>query len=151
MGPAAARRLRLDMPGRKAFAAHTMKKLISLLSVLALSSLPPLAAADKAKDVPVSEAEKLVKEGRVLVLDVRTPDEFKEGHIEGAVNIDFNGKDFAAKVKALDTSKPVLVHCQGGGRSGRSLPVLEQLGFPAIYHLNEGFGEWEAAGKPVKK
>lgn len=126
-----------------------MKKTALFLTLL-LSSLTALAA-DKAKDIPVSEAEKLVKEAKVLILDVRTAEEFQDGHIEGAVNVDFNSKDFAKKIQKLDTSKPVLVHCQGGGRSGRSLPILEQLKFPAIYHMNEGFGEWEASGKPVKK
>ena len=126
-----------------------MKRLSFLLALVSLSAA--LHAADKPKDVSVNEAQKLIQEGKVIVLDVRTPEEFKEGHIEGAVNIDFNGKDFAAKVKKLDPAKPVLVHCQGGGRSGRSLPVLEQVGFLQIYHLHEGFGEWEAAGKPVKK
>lgn len=126
-----------------------MKRLSFLLALVSLTAA--LHAADKPKDVSVNEAQKLIQEGKVLVLDVRTPEEFQEGHIEGAVNIDFNGKDFAAQVKKLDTTKPVLVHCLGGGRSGRSLPVLEQLNFPQIYHLHEGFGEWEAAGKPVKK
>ncbi len=126
-----------------------MKRLTFLLALLSLAVALP--AADKPKDVSVNEAQKLIQEGKVLVLDVRTPEEFKEGHIEGAVNIDFNGKDFAAQIQRLDPSKPVLVHCQGGGRSGRSLPLLEQLSFPQVYHLHEGFGEWEAAGKPVKK
>lgn len=126
-----------------------MKRLAILLALVSLTAALP--AADKPKDVSVNEAQKLIQEGKVLVLDVRTPEEFKEGHIEGAVNIDFNGKDFTTRVKKLDPAKPVLVHCQGGGRSGRSLPILEQLNFPQIYHLHEGFGEWEAAGKPVKK
>ena len=126
-----------------------MKRLTFLLALLSLAVALP--AADKPKDVSVNEAQKLIQEGKVLVLDVRTPEEFKEGHIEGAVNIDFNGKDFATQIQKLDPSKPVLVHCQGGGRSGRSLPLLEQLSFPQIYHLHEGFGEWDAAGKPVKK
>ena len=126
-----------------------MKRFSFLLALVSLTAA--LHAADKPKDVSVNEAQKLIEEGKVLVLDVRTPEEFKEGHIEGAVNINFNGKDFVAQVKKLDPAKPVLVHCQGGGRSGRSLPVLEQLKFPQIYHMNEGFGEWEATGKPVKK
>lgn len=126
-----------------------MKRLTFLLALL--SPAVALHAADKPRDVSVNEAQKLIQQGKVLVLDVRTPDEFKDGHIEGAVNIDFNGKDFAAQVKKLDATKPVLVHCQGGGRSGRSLPILEQVSFPQIYHLNEGFGAWEAAGKPVTK
>jgi phage shock protein E len=120
--------------------------------LLALAALPlALSAADQPKNVSVDEAQKLIQEGKVLVLDVRTPEEFKSGHIKGALNINFNGGDFAAQVKKLNTDKPILVHCQGGGRSGRSLPVLEPLGFPQIYHLHEGFGQWEASGKPVAK
>lgn len=110
-----------------------------------------LFAADKAKHVKADEAAKLIAGGGVTIVDVRTPGEFKDGHIKGAENIDIMSGDFEARLARLDKTKPTLVHCQGGGRSTRALPVFEKLGFTHLIHLDEGFGGWEAAGKPVEK
>ena len=102
-------------------------------------------------NVQADVAAKLVAEGKVIVLDVRTPAEFAEGHIAGATNINFMAKDFAAEVGKLDRDKIYLVHCASGGRSKRCLPQLKELGLKQIYHLDGGFSAWEDAGKPVAK
>lgn len=125
-----------------------MKTLLTTLLLL----LPAfMLAADPAKHVKADEAAKIIADGKVAVIDVRTPDEFKEGHIKGAKNIDIMSKDFEAQLGKLDKTQPTLVHCQAGGRSTRALPVFEKLGFTNLIHLDEGFGGWEAAGKPVVK
>ncbi len=126
------------------------KSLTALL--MAFFATVSLAFAEEVKNVSVSEAEKLIQEGKVTVVDVRTPEEFKEGHIAGAKNVNvMDKKSFEPQLAELDKDKPVLVHCQAGGRSSRSLPTLEKLGFTKVYHLNEGFAAWEKAGKPVEK
>ena len=125
-----------------------MKALLRSLLLL----LPALAfGAEPVKHVKAEEAAKLVTSGKVDVVDVRTPEEFEEGHIKGAKNIDIMDKDFEAQIAKLDKSKPVLVHCQAGGRSTRSLQTFEKLGFTDVIHLDDGFAGWEAAGKPVEK
>ncbi len=60
-------------------------------------------------------------------------------------------KGFIKDLEAVDKKKPVLVHCQAGGRSTRSLPALEKAGFLEIYHLDGGMADWIKAGKPVVK
>lgn len=105
----------------------------------------------KVKDVTPDEAEKLIKEKKAVVLDIRTPDEFAEGHIEGAINVDFLSDKFSEQLAKLDKGTPVIVHCGSGGRSTRSLPKIEDQKFLQIYHLNKGFKAWLEAGKPVKK
>lgn len=120
-------------------------------TLLLLVPMLTFAADDKVKHVKADEAAKLVSGDKVTVVDVRTPDEYKEGHIKGAQNIDIASKDFKEQLSKLDKSKPVLVHCQAGGRSTRSLKTFEELGFKDVIHLDEGFGGWEAAGKPVEK
>jgi len=102
-------------------------------------------------NVQTEVAAKLVAEGKVVVLDVRTPGEFAEGHIAGATNINFMDKDFATQVGKLDRDKVYLVYCAVGGRSKRCLPQLQKLGFKQIYHFDGGFSAWEEAGKPVTK
>ena len=124
----------------------------TLLRTLLLVILPALGfAADQAKHVEAEEAAKIIAKGAVTVVDVRTADEFKDGHIKGAKNIDIFSDDFEAQVAKLDKTQPVLVHCQAGGRSTRALPVFEKLGFKEIIHLDNGYGGWQAAGKPVEK
>jgi len=88
---------------------------------------------------------------QVVVLDVRTPDEFNTGHIPGAKNLDFFGDDFAKQIAALDKGKTYVVHCAAGGRSAQACKVIEKEQLPSVYHLNEGFKAWEKAGKPVEK
>jgi rhodanese-related sulfurtransferase len=125
-----------------------MKTLLTALLFL----LPTfMLAADPVKHVKSEEAAKIIADGKTAIVDVRTPDEFKDGHIKGAKNIDIMSKDFEAQLSKLDKTQPTLVHCQAGGRSTRALPILEKLGFTNVIHLDDGFGGWEAAGKPVEK
>ena len=126
-----------------------MKHLILTTLLLLLPAF--MHAADPAKHVKADEAAKIIADGKVAVIDVRTPDEFKEGHIKGAKNIDILSSDFEAQLGKLDKTQPTLVHCQAGGRSTRALKVFEKLGFTNLIHLDEGFSGWEAAGKPVVK
>lgn len=134
---------------------------MSAVTLTAQEKKPAAPAADAVKDdvkhTSATGAKKLIddsaakKDGKIVVLDIRTPEEFKDGHIAGAVNVDFKEKDFAAKVAKLDKSKTYIVHCQSGGRSTKSLEVFKKLEFKSIVHLDNGFGSWEKAGLPVEK
>lgn len=97
------------------------------------------------------EAANLVAEKNVTVLDVRTPKEFATAHIAGATNMDFSADDFANQLGKLDKEKAYLVHCASGGRSTRSLPRFEKLGFQHIIHLDGGIKAWQAAGNLITK
>lgn len=140
----------------------------ALLLAAALLAPPLLPAADKApaaqapaappvRHVDAKTAERLLAEdkagpGQVVVLDVRTKEEYDAGHIEGSVNVDFNSPDFEAEVKRkLDPKKTYLVHCGVGGRSRRSLPRLQAAGITNLVHLDGGYTAWEEAGCAVKK
>ena len=103
------------------------------------------------KNVGVEEFDRLRADGKAVVLDVRTAEEFKQGHIPGAVNLDVNGSDFRQKAAKLDPKKTYLVHCAAGRRSAKACNILAPLQFTNLYNLEEGFGAWEKAGKPVKK
>lgn len=85
----------------------------------------------------------------LVVLDVRTPEEFAEGHLEGAVLVDFYGADFAEQLATLDTDVPYLVYCRSGNRSGQALGVMEQLGFTSAVDVDGGIIAWVDAGLPV--
>jgi len=105
-----------------------------------------------ARNVSIAEADKLLKTDKsIVVLDVRTADEFKAGHIPGAKNVDFYKPDFKTKLGELDRGPTYLVHCKAGGRSAKTEATMKNLKFKSVLHLNEGFSKWEAAGKPVEK
>lgn len=84
-----------------------------------------------------------------IILDVRTPEEFAEGHIQDAVLINFKDSDFTQKINELDKSKTLLVYCASGIRSGKAYSLLKESGFKNVYLLENGLKEWNAAGKEI--
>ena len=106
---------------------------------------------EKFKNVKPEEFEKLSKEPNAVILDVRTAEEYKSGHIPKSVNIDIKSPDFAKKIESLDKNKTYLVHCAGGGRGKMACQKLAELSIPALYNLDGGIRAWEKAGKPVEK
>jgi phage shock protein E len=129
-----------------------------LTVIISLGMLAVVQAADEpnktdggVNHVNAKQAQKLVEEKKVIVLDVRTPGEFKQGHIPGATNIDFRTPDFETRIGQLDKTKTYLVHCASGGRSTQSLPILKREELNSVYHLDGGFNGWKKEGLPVEK
>ena len=87
----------------------------------------------------------------VVLLDIRTPGEYKDGHIHGSVLLDYYARDFVDKLKALDREKTYLVYCRSGNRSGKSLSVFNQLGFRQVYHLKTGIRGWQREKYPLNR
>jgi len=84
-------------------------------------------------------------------VDVRTPGEYAGGHIDNAINIDYNASDFKEIINELDKNNGYIVYCQGGGRSAAASKVMAELGFKHINNMTGGILAWEAAGLPVEK
>jgi len=76
------------------------------------------------------------------MIDVRTPEEFAQGHIEGAQNINLFDANFIDQFKVYDKEKPLLLYCRSGNRSGRAAKLLDSLGFQKLYDLQGGFLAW---------
>lgn len=81
------------------------------------------------------------------LLDVRTADEFRGGHIPGAVNISL--QDLPQKLKRVSTAKPVVLYCRSGNRSATAAKLLLQAGYTDVFDLG-GIIEWQRQGLPVK-
>ena len=112
------------------------------------------AAVDAVEEVWMSRidperAADLVGNGKVTVIDIRTPAEFSRGHLAGATNIDFMARDFADRVSLLDPGKTYLLHCATGRRSTRSLAVFKKLNFKSVFHMDGGIKAWKSEGQPV--
>ena len=104
------------------------------------------------KDVSNDEFAALMasKEG-ALLLDVRTPEEWNDGHLEGAAHADYWGDEaaFEAAMNAIPRDRPVLVYCEGGGRSGLTAKELIEAGHQEVYNLEDGISGWKGQGLPV--
>jgi thioredoxin len=98
-------------------------------------------------DLSPSEFSKQLKETEnPTILDVRTPGEFGEGHIQNALNIDWNGSSFDVQVSKLDKNTTVFVYCLSGGRSGSAASQLRSNGFKNVLELDGGMMAWRSAG-----
>jgi len=127
-------------------------------------TVPPETPAPETAPAPSAEAVyKLVSPAEAMVLmtvrggqspfvvlDVRTPEEYAEGHIEGAVNWDVNRDDFEASLgAAYPREGRYVVYCRSGVRSRTATRVMQSLGFTDIYEIEGGINAWKAADQPV--
>ena len=94
-------------------------------------------------DLDNSTFQQYLKEKNGILIDVRTPQEYEAGHIEGAVNKDFTSGEFENALDTLEKGQAVFVYCQAGGRSGKARDLLKANNFQEIYNLENGYGNWE--------
>lgn len=102
-----------------------------------------------AENVNVEAFEKRISSAQIV--DVRTPQEWNEGIMEGAVMANFYDSDFKQQLEELDKEKPVAVYCKVGGRSGQAMSMMKDMGFKEIYNLKGGMDAWKGANKPTVK
>ena len=127
---------------------------IGLALLATLSGCGSTATLDQLiTTVSPSEAAGIIEQNAgntdFVLLDIRTPEEFGAGKIEGAVNIDFYDADFSDQLDALDKDVHYVVYCNSGNRSGQSLSVFEDLGFARVENVSTGITGWFAEGYPV--
>jgi rhodanese-related sulfurtransferase len=89
-------------------------------------------------------ALKLAEDANAVILDVRTEDEWSDGHIPNSVLNDiYGGQAFVYRLDELDKTKSFYVYCRSGGRSSQACAVMSQLGFENVFNLLGGITEWE--------
>ncbi len=96
----------------------------------------------------VSFAEKINESPNAPVIDVRTHDEFSNGHLRNAKNIDWNGSNFEAGISQINKENPVFVYCLSGGRSHSAAEKMRSMGFKSVYELDGGIMKWRASNLP---
>lgn len=94
-------------------------------------------------------SEKINALPSATIIDVRTPEEFAEGHLQNAKNYNWNGADFEKQTKTLDKSKPVFVYCLSGGRSSSAANKMRSDGFKKVFELRGGISKWRAENLPL--
>ncbi len=95
--------------------------------------------------------EMMTADTSLVVLDVRTPEEFEAGHISHAINIDFRNDDFKENVQKLDKEKKYMLYCMGGHRSNQAQLMMDSLKFRQVYDLMGGFKDWSKEGLPQQQ
>ena len=105
------------------------------------------------EDITPQEASALIQENQdnpdFVIIDVRTPEEFAEGHIKDAINIDFYSETFEDELDILDKNKTYLIYCRSGRRSASALAIMEELNFREAHNMTGGMIQWEAEGFPT--
>ena len=127
---------------------QSMKKLITcLLAVLGMTSA---CGQKNYEDVDVTGFAELIADSSVVILDVRTSEEYSEGHIDGAINIDVKQSGFLDKAKAtLPTDKTIAVYCRSGRRSANACEKLSAEGYGKCINLRGGILAWMDEKKSV--
>ncbi len=103
----------------------------------------PLPVYDKV------DAEKFnngIGKKNTVILDVRTLEEFMDGHIEGARNYDFYETDFEDRLNSLDKNAIYYIYCRSGNRSSQTVTLMKELGFMNVVELQGGIASWVGAG-----
>ncbi len=127
-----------------------IKFLLPLLAILiSVTACQSQSGGSGGVLAPQAFQKQLDKMSDATILDVRTPQEYAEGFIAGAKNVNWNGGDFNSQVEGIDKNKPVFVYCLGGGRSAAAAKRLGKLGFKEVYDLQGGMMNWKSNGMPV--
>ena len=118
---------------------------------MSLGAFAQTVEKDSIQVLSITQFEKMSQKKKNLVVDVRTPEEVAEGHLSGAVNINFLGEGFAEEIKTLNKNKTYLLYCRSGSRTRKAADLMQKSGFKHVYMLEGGITAWKEAGKPTEK
>lgn len=100
----------------------------------------------KHKDVNAGAFKRQIAKTQVIILDVRTPDEYNSEHLENAKMINFKSDNFSDNIAKLPKDITICVYCRSGNRSSKSMKILKEKGFLKVYNLKGGIKAWQAKG-----
>lgn len=126
-----------------------MKKFAFVFSLALLIVTLGCLNDEKGVMVTPEEMQTILKSEDAQLIDVRTPEEYRQGHIENSQNIDYKSITFSEDILVLDKTKPVIVYCKSGMRSRNSAKILIKAGFVTVYDLDGGILEWKEEGLEV--
>ena len=132
------------------------RSLLVLILIAAITiSMSVISCSGPAiKRITAQEAFDLIQENEgnrnFVITDVRTPEEFADGHLDNALNINLNSGTFSTDINKLDKDNTYLIYCRSGNRSAQAAAVMEDLGFMEIYDMG-GITDWTAEGFHIVK
>lgn len=129
-----------------------MKRLVIFL-VLAIAGLAPALGQAYYRNITVAEADAMIRDTAnvedLVILDVRTPEEFSKGHIMGAINVDFWSKGFLDSIATHNINRTYLIYCASGVRSAGAMNKMRKLGFVKLNNMKSGLFGWRNAKLPL--
>ncbi len=136
-----------------------MKRLLLILLVTAViltvgctktTTPEPETPTQIIADISTQDAYALIEENTdLIIIDVRTPAEFDSGHIENAINLNYQSETFGDELNDLEKDKTYLVYCAVGGRSAYARDMMQGLGFMEVYNMLSGINQWKVDGLPI--
>lgn len=126
-------------------------KILIKISILAWMILALNSCQSQPNRLMLNDFEKAISKPNVQLVDVRTPAEYKSGHLKNAINIDYNSPNFKAEISKLDKKKPLYIYCASANRSGHALKELGSLSFVELGDLIGGIQVWREARKEIVK
>ena len=131
-----------------------MRLIIAKIALMLILSISFTSCGQKTKSDPSTiETKEIVVSlispedlntalGEIQLIDVRTPEEYTQGHLKNSVNINFYDGTFYDEMDKLDKSKTLYIYCRSGGRSAKAAKQLEKMGFTRVYDLQGGIINW---------
>ena len=99
-------------------------------------------------NIDAHKFDELIKEGYTII-DIRTPEEYHQSRIDGAILINFYDPGFKRNVESLDKEGIYIIYCRSGSRSSNALSIFKKAGITEVKHLSGGIIDWHRAGKPL--
>jgi thioredoxin 1 len=121
------------------------------LTFILLASLMIEMKAQMIQNVDAIKFKELITTEDAILLDVRTPQEYSRGHIQGSTSINISDPEFASKISLLQKDKTILIYCMSGGRSSAAANYMVKMGFPKIYNLQQGIMDWSQQGYALEQ
>ena len=134
-----------------------MKKyavIIVTIAVILIAALYVLLPSNTSaiSSLPPQQFHQELTTNNATLIDIRTIDEYKAGHLQGAKQIDYyQTQTFSDYLDSLDKNKKYLIYCRSGNRTGKTLTIMKQKGFTNVSDLAGGYNAWVAAELPIEK
>lgn len=122
--------------------------------LITIAMMGSVLASAQSEDIGVREVYDLIiknkENSNFVIIDVRTPQEYTDGHIENALNLDYYSENFRDELNELNKERIYLIYCASGNRSSRASSIMEELTFREVYNMLGGITQWKAEGYPVQ-
>jgi thioredoxin len=122
-----------------------------VLTAIILVSLLANLSAQMVQNVDAAKFKQLMTTENGIILDVRTPEEYSRGHIQGSTSINISDPEFVTKLGLLQKDKTILIYCLSGSRSNVAANYMSKMGFKKIYALQRGLMDWNNQSYPLEK
>ncbi|HPI15500.1 MAG TPA: rhodanese-like domain-containing protein [Spirochaetota bacterium] len=108
-----------------------------------------ISACSRVETLSPERAAAMIESGGVIVVDIRDPKKFADGHIKGAMNAEYHPKTFTRDTERIDRNAAIILYCGMGLKTKKAAGELERCGFTRIYAMEGGIEAWMNAGFPV--